>query len=111
MRHLLPILSIFLVGLLALAATLGAALLAREGQARVAMVATSAAWARVEALGLPIVRLAAGGILIVIDGTGSPDALARLRAGSSLLLDASLVPGCDAGVEVPLTSLDSEARS
>jgi hypothetical protein len=95
LAHILPVLAILLVSLLSLGATIGVALLAREGTTRVALFATSDAWVRVEQTGLPVVRLALGGMLIVVDGTGAPDALARLRSGSPLLLDASLVPGCE----------------
>lgn len=92
---LLSILVIFAVSLLSLAATLSAALIAHDGARRVALFATSEAWARVEATGLPVVRLVMGGLIIVVDGTGAPQGLARLRAGTPFLIDASLLPGCD----------------
>lgn len=99
MKHriaqILPIFAVFAVSLLALAASLGLALLAHAGSTRVAVFASSEAWAEVERTGLPIVQLALGGMLIVLDGAGAPDALARLRAGNLFLLDASRIPGCE----------------
>jgi hypothetical protein len=111
MKHriaqILPVLAIFLVSLLSLGATIGVALLAHEGTTRVALFATSEAWNRVQATGLPVVRLAMGGMLIIVDGAGAPDALARLRSGSPLLLDASLVPGCETPGTLPAPKVPS----
>jgi hypothetical protein len=93
--QILPIFAVFFVSFVALAATMGVAALAHAGSTRVALIASSDGWKRVESSGLPIVRLALGGLLIVVDGAGAPDAMARLRAGSLFLLDASLIPGCE----------------
>jgi hypothetical protein len=90
------ILAIFLVSFLALAGAMATALIAREGAVRVAVFANSAAWAEVEAAGLPVVKLALGGLLIVVDASGAPSGLERLRAGLPFLLDARLIPGCAA---------------
>lgn len=96
LSRLLPILAIFVVSFLALGATLGAAVLAHVGATRVAVFASSETWARIEETGLPVVRLALGGLLIVVDGAGAPEALVRLRAGSAFVLDATMIPGCAA---------------
>lgn len=105
--RVLPILAVFVVSLLALVATVGVAVLAHVGTTRVAVFATSDAWKEVEATGLPVVKLALGGLLIVVDGVGAPAALNRLRAGTPFLLDASLIPGC----EIPGEAPDPKARS
>ncbi len=102
MKHrlatLMPFFGLLLLALMALGATLSVALSAHEGQTRVALFATPSAWAAVDAAGLPVVRLAMGGLLIVVDGAGAPRGLAQLRAGALLLLDATRIPGCEGAV-------------
>ena len=107
LSRIVPILAVFIVSLVALGATVGVAVLAHEGSRRVAVFATSDTWIAVKDSGLPVVRLALGGMLIVVDGVAAPEALERLRAGTPFLLDASLIPGCETPGQAP----ETEARS
>ncbi|NBZ88977.1 hypothetical protein [Stagnihabitans tardus] len=105
--RIVPILAVFVVSLMALGATVGVAVLAHEGTRRVAVFATSETWLAVRESGLPVVKLALGGMLIVVDGVAAPEALERLRAGTPFLLDASLIPGCESPGQGP----DMKVRS
>lgn len=107
LAQIMPVFAVFAVSFFALVATMGVAVLAHAGSTRVALFASSEAWQRIESTGLPVVRLTLGGLLIVVDGAGAPDALARLRAGSLFLMDASRIPGCEPQVDVTSSKASS----